>query len=202
MKGISFMQIQAVNYLNTNVSMNQTKAMVNKEEVNTKEQINETYSSQASAAIRNIALASVKKPEVNSIQIATATMKGHGEMTDTPRSYENGRFQIKDSENYNGEKWTKTNAGELVITGDDGRRIATDLNGVTNRFKAEAVSAENGHYGDVSVKTGVRFNEVEEKYGDYAILNKDGEINFYDKDDNNIGTMKASVRENEENKDK
>lgn len=90
---------------------------------------------------------------------------------------------------------TDVKAAELVILGDDGLKMATGMNGVTNRFQAEA--KQDPDYVTISdsvVKSGVRFNEVEEKYGDYAIMDENGLVNLYDKDDNNIGSMRAKVR--------
>lgn len=197
------MQVNAVNFeqVKTNY-MTKTVATPQREEA-AKPQMKEAYSSDASMAIKNTMVAGIKinKPEAlenKELKISGDSTRAQGKMTDDFRSYERGRFEVNDGYVLSGEAAfpdTKINAGELVMYGDNGRRIATGMDGVTNKFQAEAKKdTEAISINDSVVKSGVRFNEVEEKYGDYAIMDENGLVNFYDKEDNNIGSMKAVVR--------
>lgn len=202
------MQVNAINFEKVNTNYNKVANVApNKQEEVARPQMKEAYSSDASMAIKNAMVAGIQinkpeAPEVKEVRVSDGSLsKAKGEMVEDFRHYEKGSFMnsdatiVRSEESY--EKYLDTNvkAGELVILGDDGLKMATGMNGVTNRFQAEAKQdPEHITVSDCVVKSGVRFNEVEEKYGDYAIMDENGLVNFYDKDDNNIGSMQAEVK--------
>lgn len=202
------MQVNAKSFEQVNANYNTSaNAAPKKQETAIAPQMKEAYSSNASMAIKNAMVASIninkpETPEVKEVRVYDGSLyKAKGEMVDDFRHYEKGEFMNTDAtimrseEAYEKYLDTDVKAGELVIMGDDGLKLATGMDGVTNRFKADA--KQDPDYVTISdcvVKSGVRFNEVEEKYGDYAIMDENGLVNFYDKDDNNIGSMQAKVK--------
>lgn len=201
------MQVNAINFQQVNTNYAVTANEAKKAEAK-QPQMKEAYSADASMAIKNAMVASINmnKPEapvVKEVRIHVGTVgNAKGEMVENPRNYERAQFMntdatIKRSEEvYERYLDTDVKAGELVVLGNDGLKWATGMDGVTNRFQAGAKQdPDHLTVSDCVVKSGVRFEEVEEKYGDYAIMDENGVVNFYDKDDNNIGSMQANVKE-------
>ena len=200
------MQLNSVNFGQINANHN-TMSISKKQSEAEKPQIKEAYSSDASMAIKNAVVAGIQinKPETSEVKevivLDGSLSEAKGEMVDDFRHYEDAHFMNRDTTimrseaDYDKYLDTDVKAGELVVLGNDGYKMSTGMNGVTNRFKADAKQDPNYvTISDSVVKSGVRFNEVEEKYGDYAIMDENGLVNFYDKDDNNIGSMQANVR--------
>ncbi|MCR5261444.1 MAG: hypothetical protein K6C94_06355 [Candidatus Gastranaerophilales bacterium] len=200
----------AINFetVKTNYNVNTNTVSAKKQE-ESRPQISESYSTNASVAIKNTMLATIN---VNKPQAETANKElriydgrlnnAQGKMVNDKRHYEAGEFVntnttiIRSEDSCETYLDTNVKAGELVVLGDDGYKMSTGMDGVTNRFQAEAKQdPDHIKVSDCIVKSGVRFNEVEEKYGDYAIMDENGVVNFYDKDDNNIGTMQAKIKE-------
>lgn len=196
------MQVNSINFEIVNTNYNTKANTAEKQQESSRPQVSEAYSANASMAIKNTMLAAInvnktEAAENKEVRIAGGSVRAKGEMTNLSRSYERGEFINHDTMISSGEEAfpdTKVNAGELVMYGDSGRRMATGMDGITNRFQAAAQKDENCTTIDDSVvKAGVRFNEVKEKHGDYAIMDENGLVSFYDKDGNNIGTMQAVV---------